>query len=49
LSTEANDEFITLARAPDLDVEQAERLRLLKQEMTERLLPQPAGQVYQVY
>ncbi|MGI8816130.1 MAG: hypothetical protein ACR2G2_12890 [Pseudonocardia sp.] len=42
-----SEEFITLARNPDLTPVQDERLRLLKLEMTERLLAQDADQVYE--
>jgi hypothetical protein len=46
---QVSEEFITLARAQSLSTEQAQRLSLLKQEMTDRLLPQRADGVYEVY
>jgi hypothetical protein len=42
-----SDEFITLARTPEPTPSQAERLRWLKLEMAERLLPQKADEIYE--
>lgn len=42
-----SEEFIELAQAPELDDVQAERLRLLKLEMSERLRRQAASEVYE--
>ncbi len=42
------DEFIALGRKPDRSREEDARLTYLKQEMAERLLALPAGDVYEV-
>lgn len=42
-----HEEFVSLARTREPTVEQAERLRTLKVEMTQRLLPQRAGEIYE--
>ncbi len=43
-----SEEFIQLARKPDLSDAEDERLRRLKLEMTERLLGQDAKEIYDV-
>lgn len=42
------DEFITLSRKPERTDEEDGHLTVLKQEMADRLLASPAGQVYDV-
>lgn len=43
-----SEEFIRLARDPNPSAAQAERLRRLKLEMAERLLPQRASEIYEL-
>src|SRR5690606_33802018 len=41
------DEFIALGRKPDRTADEEERLTYLKQEMAERPLATPAGEIYE--